>query len=282
MRSVRILLALSLWFSTACRENTPCAFPSDQTDTVVCTLGEPVALARLEIGGSESAIGDAVVDAYQHALIGSLLAPVGAIDTAGDVHSGGLCLPEGEESNLPLPAGPLTWQRLRDVLPTTDPLVVENVSLQTHFNTLEHGVAGPPGAIDSSTGRFVETAGISYVVDCAQPAETLTRVGGTLARTAEGARVRSLTLQGQTFLRSDETADTVLVPIALPQSLAQGGDAFVDLEGAWVSQSAAAWSPTNTVAFDAVAQFLQARQAMNGTVTLQADRRITLMNCAGN
>jgi hypothetical protein len=273
-------VALILCTLAACRENTPCAFPSAETDVVVCTLAEPIPLTRRVIGGSESAIGDAVVDGYQQALAHSPLAPVAAIDTAAEVHTGGLCL-STEESGLPLPAGPLTWQRLRDVLPTTDPLVVERVSLRTLFNTLEHGVAGPAGAIDATTGRFVETGGISYVVDCSQPPESLTRIGGNLVRTGEGSRVTSLTLSGQTFLRMDETADNELLPIALPESLARGGDAFVDLRDTWNAQQESAYSQTNVTVFDAVDALLQARQQAGGSVTLQVDGRVTLLHCGG-
>ena len=264
---------------TGCGKASPAPCPAaiDNPNSAVFTSKAEVSLSPSTVATGESPFGDAVANGYLHAFVTSSAAPQAAIETADAIHDNAAC---GVDAGvLSLPAGTVTAQDLRNALPTTDVLVTEKLLLHALFNVLEHGVAGPQGAIDTSTGRLVMVAGLQYTVDCSQPAEVVTTAGGQSVRVTEGSRVRSITINGQTFARSDETADTQPIPIVLPESLAQGRDDFFDLRDTWVEQGNSAYQATTTSAFDAVDGFLSTLQAAQGSVTLGTDNRITLSNC---
>jgi hypothetical protein len=246
-------------------------------DSTVFTSQSVVSLSPDAVATGESAIGDAVTDGYLRALVTSSVAPVAAFETANAIDDDAAC---GVDAGvLSLPAGPVTTQDLRNALQTTDVLVAEKLLLHQVFNILEHGVAGPAGAIDTSSGRLVMVSGLEYTVDCSQPTEEVISIGGQDVRVTEGSRVTSLTLNGQTFARSDEDSDTVPLGIVLPESLAQGRDDFFDLRDGFREQGSAAYQASSTTAFNAVDAFLATLQAGQGSVTLGTGGRITLKNC---
>jgi hypothetical protein len=263
--------------------NANCSYPIADPYNVVIRLDAALPLSLSQIGGQETAFGDAVPDGYANALKGTSGAPPIALEVVSAIHDNGLCpLPDGATSGRTLGAGPVSAETLRDALPDNQPLVTEQIPLRTLFNILEHGVAGPAGMIDVSAANFVEVSGLQYTVDCSQPSEITTTLDGQSVRTVEGQRVVSIRTGALAYARDAAAANTALLTVAMPLSLAQGGSGFFDLRDSYALQGQNAYTTTSDETSEAVNNYLSTLPAnADGAVTLKTDGRITLMNCGG-
>jgi hypothetical protein len=277
MRLVTLAATAATAALAGCQQfNQQCSYPVADPGSVVFTLGQPLDLSLSAIAGKESAIGDAVPDGYLQGTSSGSNPPQIALEVVSAVHDTSLC---SGSSSPTLAAGPVTASELRNVLPSGDPLVVEQITLNALFNILEHGAAGPTGQIDTTSGRWVEVSGLQYTVDCSKAAEVTTQLRTETVRTAEGQRVVSIQTGARTYTRADAAANTMVISVVLPESLAKGGDDFFDLRDAYSERGSAAWTATSVQAFDAVEHYLAALPATDGQVTLGVNKRITVMNC---
>ncbi len=249
--------------------NAECSPPVDQPDFVITWLAAPVPIDKTVVRTHESALGDAITDAFLAALKGSGLHPQVAIDNAGDMRDLGLCVTRTE-----LGKGALKRKVLKQVIAFSDELVTVRISQLDLFNILEHGVAtvGVPGV--NPGGQFLQVSGLSYEVDCSKPAEVLSSGG---QRTSSGQRVRSITLGGETITRA-EASDSASVIVALSSFLAGGGDNFIDLAG-----KASAKAIPERYTYNVVEDYLHglgASEASPAKVAVDPQNpRIVLENC---
>lgn len=286
--SSRILLLAVPLLLTGCPEaSQTCSYPVTDPDRVVVALAHPLPLlARTQLSGKESPLGNALADSYRKALQSVPGAPSAVIEVVSSIRDDGVCpLPNGVITRTTLSdddsRGEVTARTLRNAMPGPDRLVAVQLTLSALFNILEHGVTGPVGEIEKSSGRFVLVSGLDYTVDCNEPPEGTTQIGVGVVRTMEGRRVRSLHLGGRLYTREDARANTAPVAIAMPESLARGGDQFFDLRDAFAEQGESAWSPTGVETYPAFEGYLAGLgAAVGGRINLRPDGRISFVNCS--
>lgn len=249
--------------------NEECSPPIDDPDEVVTWLAVPVPVARAVVRTRESALANAMTDSYLRAFGAGFSGPkpVVAMENAGGIRAEGLCT-----TRTQLAAGPLPRRVLRDTLPFANELVVVELSIAELFGVLEHGVATL--RTSSPGGQFLQVSGLSYEVDCREPAEVLNATGATVIRVSEGRRVRSLRVSGHTFLRDDPpTGDRIRV--AFNEFIAGGGDNFVDLAGRLATG-------TDRLTYNVFEEALRQAGSPDAPLTLTVDPenpRIVLRHC---
>jgi len=168
------ILALILAHAAGCVEyNTECSPPVGEPEKIVFWLEESVPVARAVVRTQESALGNAITDAYLAAIRQWNLQqaehkpePQVALDNAGDIRDAGLCVTRTE-----LPKGPVVRRVLRDVIPFSNELQVLTLSEKQLFEVLEHGVATLAVKGTTPAGQFLHVSGIAYRVDCSRPPE---------------------------------------------------------------------------------------------------------------
>lgn len=200
--------------------NSECTPPIASPDLTIFHLAAPVPVARGVVRTRESALANAIADAYLGSFTSTWTGarPVAALENAGGIRDLGLCL-----TRTQLPKGPVLRRVLRDTIPFPNELVVAEVTEIELFDILEHGVAtlARPGV--TPAGQFLSVSGLSYEVDCARDAERFDNGSRN-----KGERVRAIVFPGRGRVeRVDATTRTLA--IALNDFLAGGGDNFVDL-----------------------------------------------------
>lgn len=219
------VLCLALACPSCVEFNAECSPPIDRPELVLTYLSDPLPVAHDVVRSRESALGDAMADAYLAALQqGAGEHPQVAVENAGAIRDLGLCL-----TRTQLARGPLTRRVLKDTVPFSNQLVTVKLSERQLFDILEHGVASVAVPGVSPGGQFLQVAGLSYEVDCSNRPEQLSNLNGAVVRDATGTRVVALTLGTRRITREASTASPTIV-VALNSFLAGAGDNFVDFK----------------------------------------------------
>lgn len=205
--------------------NTECTPPIDAPEEVVTYLHDAVPISRDVVRRRESALGNAMADAYMAALSDFSPRPVLALENAGAIRDAGLCSTRDQ-----LPRGAVDRRVLRDVVPFSNELVVVELTYSELFDVLEHGVGTLTEA--SPGGQFLQVSGeLSYEVDCNRPAEVLRNAGGQLVREQAGRRVTVIHHAGKDITRDNAHHHDGTVAVAVNEFIASGGDNFIDFTG---------------------------------------------------
>src|SRR5262249_17779379 len=134
----RLLAILALGAAGCVEFNSECTPPIDAPDDIVAWLAEDVPVARPVVRTQETALGDALTDAYLRVLAEKTgdEKPTVALENAGSIRDQGLCT-----TRTVLFKGPLPRRALRDTVPFTNEIVTVKISEKQLINILEHAVA---------------------------------------------------------------------------------------------------------------------------------------------
>ncbi len=133
----------------------------------------------------------------------------------------------GIRNDSVIPVGPISMLETFNISPFGNLVtVIEDVSPAQMKVLLENAVS----RVESSSGRFAQVAGLSFVYD---PAGTPQEIGDDDTVTTEGTRVQSITLDDGTALVSDGAVVEGAPSIALVtlNFLANGGDQYLFGDG---------------------------------------------------
>lgn len=151
-----------------------------------------------------------------------LAADFGVPEPAVALQNGG-----GIRNDSVIPVGPISLLETFNISPFGNLVtVIEDVSPAQMKVLLENAVS----RVESSSGRFAQVAGLSFVYD---PAGTPQEIGDDNTVTTEGTRVQSITLDDGTALVSDGAVVDGAPSIALVtlNFLANGGDQYLFGDG---------------------------------------------------
>ncbi|WP_419850434.1 5'-nucleotidase C-terminal domain-containing protein [Candidatus Poriferisocius sp.] len=151
-----------------------------------------------------------------------LAADFGVPEPAVALQNGG-----GIRNDSVIPVGPISLLETFNISPFGNLVtVIEDVSPAQVKVLLENAVS----RVESSSGRFAQVAGLSFVYD---PAGTPQEIGDDNTVTTEGTRVQSITLDDGTALVSDGAVVDGAPSIALVtlNFLANGGDQYLFGDG---------------------------------------------------
>ena len=132
----------------------------------------------------------------------------------------------GIRNDSVIPVGPVTELETFNISPFGNLVtVIENVSAAQLKVVLENAVS----RVESSSGRFAQVAGLSFVYD---PAGTPQEIGDDGTVTVEGTRVRSMTVAGLEYVKDGEVIEGLPdVPLVTLNFLANGGDQYLFGDG---------------------------------------------------